>query len=329
MMRRLFVMKKYIFIFCACVAASFFCSCKEKTTLSIVSYNAQTFFDLIEDGREFKEFKKSKWKEKDYQLRLNRLLQAVTLCTHQLQKEQAMPDILVLQEIESVEILKDLCKKLKETEVYSECVFIPPKNEGAFSTAILSKHKVLKAKAHAVYSGSVALRPIIEAKIPIKLNGKDCMLALFAVHWKSKRDGNTAIRHLQEEALYNRMKEARKKADFVLSCGDFNQKECEFYKMNEFQNAWKLYTSNKEEIEEDTEEIAPQGSYCYKGVWERIDHFFYMENEDSLPQIRASKFALASDAPLVQNGAINRYIASCKTGYSDHLPIGLLLEVQK
>ena len=43
-----------------------FCSCSQKKVVTIVSYNAQTFFDAVNDGFEFEEFKdKKKWSEKE------------------------------------------------------------------------------------------------------------------------------------------------------------------------------------------------------------------------------------------------------------------------
>ncbi len=308
-----------------------FASCKSKTTFSIVSYNAQTFFDLVEDGREFKEFRSSKWKEADYDNRLKRLLDAVKLCTNQLQEREDLPDVLVLQEIESEQVLKDFCKRLNHREAYKELVFVPPEDGGAFSTAILSKYKILGAKAHKVHMEGMLLRPIIEAEICFELNGKERNLKLFAVHWKSKREGCEDVRKMQEELLYNRMKECKKKGDFVLACGDFNQNDFEFSKLQEFQNAWQLYDANTFSAQHaiDDVDLKAQGSYCYRDEWERLDHFFYMERSEGERSFEVSKFVLFNSAPLVRNGKINRYNASTKRGYSDHLPIGLLLRVCK
>ena len=47
-------------IFCFFLSILLITSCQNKNTITIISYNAQTFFDLINDGREFEQFKKSK-----------------------------------------------------------------------------------------------------------------------------------------------------------------------------------------------------------------------------------------------------------------------------
>jgi len=309
-------------------------ACTQKNSISIVSYNAQTFFDAINDGREFKEFKKKeKFGESEYNERLKRLIQAVKMCEFQLTEKGKMPDILVLQEIESATVVKDLCKKLDINDEYKDFVFLEPERGGAFNTAILSKHEIVFAKSHNVHSNEKVLRPIIEVDIEIKTNRQNVNITLFAVHWKSKRDGGAQLRKCQEELLYRRMKEREKTSDYVIACGDFNQDIADFYMMSSFRNAWNL----QEELENSSFEISCDtqkdtyddnilGSYCYKGRWERLDNIFYSETLDSI-KMQACKFAVAKDSPLILEGTINRYNLATKQGYSDHLPIGLLLNV--
>ncbi|MGP1438191.1 MAG: endonuclease/exonuclease/phosphatase family protein [Treponema sp.] len=297
-------------------------SCKEKNTISLVSYNAQTFFDLVNDGREFKEFQNRNWNEASYNERINRLLEAVKICSNELVEKEDLPDILVLQEIESVEVIKDISKRLTNN-IYKQAVFATKENNSPFNTVIFSKHKILHAKAHNVYFEEKSLRPIIEADLLALIGGKEIKMTVFAVHWKSKRDGNKNIRKMQEELLYNRMKEKEKISDFVIACGDFNQGLHEFSKMKTFNNAWDLYKKEVEEENIDAEYESVEGSYCYKGKWEKIDHIFYSNNS----KLKPSFFTVAAKAPLVYKDKINRYNIGTKVGYSDHLPIGFLLEL--
>ncbi len=323
---------KYIACLMSFVA---FVSCSQKNYISIVSYNAQTFFDAINDGREFKEFqKKDNFGESEYNQRLTRLIKAVKMCVFQLTEKDEMPDILVLQEIESAVVVKDLCKRLTTNDEYKDFVFLEPETGGAFNTAILSKHEVLMAKAHNVHSTKKVLRPIIETDIEIKAHGGNVNITLFGVHWKSKRDGSAEIRTMQEEVLYKRMKEREKTSDYVIACGDFNQDAGDFHMMRAFRNAWELC----EECENSSDNVVSDvydgasgamdvlASYCYKGKWERLDNIFYSETLDS-HKMHACKFAVVKNSPLVLEGVVNRYNVATKQGYSDHLPIGLLLEV--
>ncbi len=303
-------------------------SCKEKNTISLVSYNTQTFFDAIKDGREFKEFKNGNWNEASYNERITRLLEAVKICTNELIEKEDLPDILVLQEIESYEVIKDISKHLSNN-IYNQAVFIQEKTS-PFNTVIFSKHKILATKAHNVYFENKTLRPIIEAELLVSVAGNEMKVTVFAVHWKSKRDGNKNLRKMQEEMLYNRMKEKEKTSDFVIAAGDFNQNLNEFSKMKYFNNAWNLYERDYEDqninyveeyVDGDDEKI--DGSYFYKNNWEKLDHIFYSNSS----KIKSIFFTVASKAPLVREGKVNRYNSGTKTGYSDHLPIGILLEL--
>ena len=321
-------------------------SCAKKETITIVSYNTQTFFDAVNDGVEFKEFRESKnWSEQDYSLRISRLLEALKMCSNELSEKENTPDILVLQEIESMAVVKDICKRLSQKDIYRDFVFMPPQDGGAFSTAILSKHKVTNAKAHNVYSKDKSTRPIVETDILINMGSKEFKITIFGVHWKSKRDGSSNIRKMQEDILYNRMQEKAKEVDYVLACGDFNQTCEEFSKLNKFNDAWGLHDSTPyapddfednptldedyadKLLPEDSKDITCTGSYCYKGKWEKLDHIFYLENRNSSHQLSPRKFVLLARHPLIFNGEINRYKIGSKQGYSDHLPIGILLQV--
>ena len=78
-------LKRLLFPFFACLAAGIlFLQCTRCTPLTdtqfkepitLVTYNTQTFFDAIEDGSEFKEYKgsKSRWTEQKYRTRLARV----------------------------------------------------------------------------------------------------------------------------------------------------------------------------------------------------------------------------------------------------------------
>lgn len=304
-----------------------FISCKEKNTISLISYNTQTFFDLIKDGKEFKEFQNGNWNEASYNERIDRLLEAVKICSNELVEKEDLPDILVLEEIESIEVIKDISKRFSN-DFYSQAVFIK-ENTSPFNTAIFSKHKILKAKAHNVYFENKSLRPIIEADLLVSIAGNEINMTVFAVHWKSKRDGNKKLRKMQEELLYNRMKEKEKSSDFVIACGDFNQDLFEFSKMKYFNNAWDLYKNEVFDTSFENNEYIESidGSYFYKDKWEKLDHIFY--SEASKTKLKPSFFTVASKVPLVREGKVNRYNIGTKTGYSDHLPIGLLLEVRR
>ena len=209
----LYIFICFCFVLCSCTGCTnvFRLQSIGKDEISIVSYNAQTFFDAVEDGREFKEFKgsKTKWSKAKYAERLLRLKEAVNLsCLALGLGEKDIPDILVLQEIESHAVIDDFCKILPMNNSYKYAVFIPPQKGGAFSTALLSKFPIIETKVFNIYSGKRSLRPMIETRIQIGNSTGDNELVLLNVHWKSKvgKSDTDSIRRQQEEQAYKRLK---------------------------------------------------------------------------------------------------------------------------
>lgn len=324
----------FYFVFCSCTGCTnrFLLQDIGKDEISIVSYNTQTFFDAVEDGNEFKEFKgsKTKWSKEKYAERLSRLKEAIHLsCMNLGLGEKEIPDILVLQEIESRTVIDDFCKILPLNNSYKHAVFIPPQKGGAFSTALLSKFPILETKVFNVYSGKSSLRPLIETRIQIGNGAGDNELVLLNVHWKSKvGDSDTeSIRRQQEEQAYKRLKALKNsepQTPFII-CGDFNQTPEEFSLLSEFDNCWNI-AAHRNAAQEGSQ---PSGSYFYKEKWEEIDHFFYSDNLSDGKNLDLSFFCVINSSPLIdKDGKPEKYSVSKGSGYSDHLPIGVILKRQ-
>ncbi len=338
-------MKKFVFgfaFFLVCVFCFFaYNSCTnsfsgffaEKSGVSIVSYNAQTFFDAVEDGNEFSQFKgsKTKWSAKTYADRLSRLKEAAELASFSLGFEKgSLPDILVLQEIESIAVIEDFCKLLPLHNSYEQAVFFPPKKGGAFSTVVLSKFPITETKRYNIYCAESKLRPLIEVRILSEINGEKIELALFSVHWKSKtgKVDSRPIRAMQEKQLYQRIKKvkAEEPETPIIVCGDFNQPFQEFSVLKEFPNCWNVSGAEKSlDFEEQSGNC--KGSYFFRDKWEGIDHFFYSENLKDGKGLELEKFAVINSTPLInEDGTPNAYRVFSGKGYSDHLPIGIVLK---
>ena len=305
---------------------------QEKKRISVVSYNAQTFFDSVEDGTEFKEFKGkgTKWTKERYEERLDRLKEAAGLACVRLGFEaDDIPDILVLQEIESSAVIEDFCKRLPFYNSYKDAVFIPPKKGGAFSTAVLSKFPITDTQVFEVYYEHANLRPLVETRIKIPDGSSEYEIALLNVHWKSKvgKADSEEIRNVQEQQVYERLKclqEEEPDLPFIV-CGDFNQTMPEFSLLTEFDNCWNLsgYTAA---VKNGSQKA---GSYFFKDSWEGIDHFFYSEHLSDGKGYDLAFYTVVSPEPLVdKNGIPHKYSVFSGRGYSDHLPVGVVLERQ-
>ncbi|ULQ60717.1 endonuclease [Brucepastera parasyntrophica] len=293
-------------------------------SIRILSYNTQTFFDAVDDGREFSQFRgsKSPWTESRYSVRLDRLREVLQLAGSLTGMSPGMtPEIAVFQEIESVRVLNDLAKRLPRRADYPWAVFIPPETGSAFGSALFSRYPVLSVKAHTIDEKTAAVRPVMQ----ISIDAGGVPLEIFCVHWKSKagQSGTDAVREKQEKQLFELMITAEKEIpeSFILACGDFNQRTDEFHLMHAYRNGWTEFCNTGADLFLE----AGGGSYYYQGKWERIDHFFYQKN-GLFFEVR--NFMPVAAAGLTDNaGSPLRYNLYSGTGYSDHLPI--ILEIKR
>ena len=344
--------KRLLFPLFACIAAGIlFLQCtrcspltdtKFKEPVTLVTYNTQTFFDAVEDGTEFKEYKgsKSRWTAQKYKVRLERLKNTLFAAGEKLtRKKNRLPDIVVLQEVENDRVIEDFCKQLPSGENYPYAVCPPRSEKGAFTTVILSKYPVERYFVHRLYTEQkMSLRPLTEAVLNTGSKDNPQFLTVFAVHWKSKTGSSdsSAVRALQEAQLMKKIQEHREKnpqIPFVV-CGDFNQTLEEFNELNTFPVCWNV-EGYRAECEEG---MQPDGSYYFKNSWEKIDHIFYesgaagydtseTDSDAGSAYIEPLLFFVLYEPPLVADGKPVRYNVLTGEGYSDHLPLGFRFEI--
>lgn len=345
-------LKRLLFPFFACIAVGvFFLQCTRCTPLitdtqfkepvTLVTYNTQTFFDAVEDGTEFKEYKgsKSRWTDQKYRARLGRLKDTIFAAGEKLTgKKDRLPDIAVLQEVENDRVIEDFCKQLPSGENYPYAVCPPRSEKGAFTTVILSKYPIEQYFVHRLYTGQKgSLRPLTEAVLNTGDKDNPQLLTVFAAHWKSKTGSSdsASIRALQEAQLIQKIREHREKNPHIpfIVCGDFNQTLEEFNQLNNFPVCWDM-EGYRAECEEGTQ---PDGSYYFKNSWEKIDHIFYESDTDGsgasetsyagTAYIEPLLFFVLYEPPLVADGKPVRYNVLTGEGYSDHLPLGFRFEI--
>ena len=313
-----------------------------KEPITLVTYNTQTFFDAIEDGSEFKEYKgsKSRWTDQKYRTRLERLKATMFAAGEKLtEKKDRLPDIVVLQEVENNRVVEDFCKQLPSGEHYPYAV-CPPASKEAFTVVILSKYPVERYFVHRLHiDQKVALRPLTEAVLNTGSKDKPRLLTVFAVHWKSKtgKSDSASIRALQEAQLIQKIQEHREKNPHIpfVVCGDFNQPLEEFNQLNNFAVCWNV-SGYRVENEEGAQ---PSGSYYFKNTWEKIDHIFYESGADDYADVETVPhtgtvyiepllFFVLYEPPLIEDGKPVRYNVLTGEGYSDHLPLGFRFAIR-
>ena len=188
-----------------------------ETTLKIATYNVENLFDLNRSGHEYIEYipnTKANWNTKTYKIKLHNIAKVI---------KDIDADIIALQEIESLQALKDLRYTLKQEGVYYKFFKIANKKDTTIKVAILSKIPFIYTKELAVTS-SYKYRNILEAKF--KIDTQD--LYIFVNHWKSKA-GPESRRIVSAKVLRKRVKELGVDKNIIL-LGDFNS-DYEEYKI--------------------------------------------------------------------------------------------------
>lgn len=298
--------------------------------VTVMTWNAQCFFDAKETGTEFDEFRgsKSEWTAEKYAARLDRLCEVILMAGTALDSGPGRaPDIAILEEIESARVLEDLCNRLPSRARYPFAAFVPPRENSAFATAILSRYPILSVTAHSslgigMPDSGASLRPLVEAV----LDADGLPITVLGAHWKSKADDSdsVAIRDAQEAALKARVDSllSRDSGAFFVAAGDFNQVLEEFELMGSVsESPWPDWLSRCAS----GAASGPEGSYSFGGRWEAIDHFFHSSEVAS--GYRASSFRVLASPPLTDaTGLPCRYEVYSGKGYSDHLPLVIAFE---
>ena len=177
--------------------------------LKIATYNVENLFDLVKSGHEYDEYipnSKSRWNTRNYNIKLKNIARVI---------KDINADIIALQEIESIQALKDLRFVLKQNGLYYQYYKIANYKNTNIKVALLSKIPFIYTHEVAVQS-SYKYRNILEAKF--KINNRD--LYILVNHWKSKA-GPESMRIVSAKKLLKRTKELGEDKNIIL-LGDFN-----------------------------------------------------------------------------------------------------------
>ena len=180
-----------------------------ETTLKIATYNVENLFDLHRSGHEYKEYipnTRAKWNRKNYRIKLKNISRVI---------KGINADIIGLEEVESLQALKDLRQQLKRDGVYYRYFKIANYKNTTIKVAILSKIPFVYTHEIAVQA-SYRYRNILEAKFHVA--GENFFLLVN--HWKAK-SGPESMRIVSAKKVMKRVEELGEKKNIIL-IGDFN-----------------------------------------------------------------------------------------------------------
>ena len=307
-----------LILVCLCLYGCF-CAGASSRSVSVVTWNVQTFFDANTSGSEYSDFIRSKqWGVQAYEARLKRLCEVM---------RQLDADVYVFEEIENKDILIDISNRLSGNSWNQgrnwNYAFFAKNEDGAIGCAVLSRFPLAEPTVHNLdvrteQEKQPEMRPLI--RLTVLANGTP--LVLFVNHWKSKSGGaeKTEVwRNWQESLLSSLMKKDFDGGAYVLAAGDFNRDISEFsFGADYDENSGIIMLGSEVPVYSPWffgGVLAEPGSYYYDGSWERIDHFFASQN------IAFLEFRAATGIWCDDFGIPARYKIYTGQGYSDHLPL--------
>jgi endonuclease/exonuclease/phosphatase family metal-dependent hydrolase len=189
-------------------------------TITLVSYNVENFFDMVDNGTEYREYKPGNcnWTNSTFQKKTDNIASVLKAIN---------ADIAILVEVENENAVTALLSALREKKGFYPYYALGVK-AGRSSTmpVMLSKYPVLLEKCLAVEGdGSLYNRNMLEADIFL---GRDT-LSVFACHWPSKLHKESS-RLACAKILAKRLGELSQRRDIIIA-GDFNADydECETF----------------------------------------------------------------------------------------------------
>ncbi|HOX32021.1 MAG TPA: endonuclease/exonuclease/phosphatase family protein [Spirochaetales bacterium] len=326
---------------------------REEASLSLLSYNVHNLFNAVDEGSEYPEFSlaSGRWDEARYRSRLAAVGKAVGAAL----PEGRWPDILCLEEVENEAVLRDLAAGPLKAGAY-RYLGMAPAPGSPVNCGILSSRPLAGLKAHCLASGipgrAVEGRCLLEARV----EAGGTSLILFVLHWKSKLGGAEASEALRREAAALLAERVGLALDadpgaLVLACGDFNEGPDEYLRVGRryptallpqpeagpgpggprilvtFEAACAGRASGGEPVLYSPWAEGSGYSYSYQGGRERIDGFLLSAGLVDGRGLDFRGFSAVDAAFLLDaEGNPLAWSPSVPGGYSDHLPILLLLQ---
>lgn len=315
-------------------------STQNRKPIEVVFYNVENLFDTVDDtltlDDEFLPDSAKQWTDERYQKKLSDLAKVLTSIS-----VDGTPEIVGVCEVENRQVVEDLFRTDSLGKVKFSVIHEESPDARGIDVALAYNADVLKELYHEKIRYSFSFEPetttrdILYAKL---LSGNDT-IHVFVNHWPSRRGG-------QEASEPKRLKAAtvlRTKIDSVLlkdhnakiiAMGDFNDYPIN-RSMTEVMNCEPGANQHLTNLTYNHHQ-AGLGTYNYRGEWGMLDQFIV---SDGLLHAKSGYAVNDSSATVFKEDWLlyfpeNGEPSPNKTyggptyygGYSDHLPIRLILQ---
>lgn len=316
---------------------------QNKKPISIAFYNCENFFDTINDPKvkdeEFLPDAKSHWTIGRFNTKKQHIAQVLSSINN------SGADIIGLCEVENKYVLDELIKESGMINGNYQIVHYNSADERGIDVALLYKKDALKLlgsksyRIHFPFDTALKTRDIliVNAEFP---NGQQAFIAVN--HFPSRRGGTEESDKKREfvaeteRQLFDSIYSANKKINPVLiAMGDFN---------DEPENS-SLQIMQKSKVMPMINTFIPfkekkEGTHYYKGEWSLFDQIFVSKNAVEKPTTKVNyqsssatiykpDFLLEQTKGLYFGSPLRTYAGPRYFGgYSDHLPVYILLDLK-
>lgn len=245
-------------------------------------------------------------------------------------------DVIALQEVENLNVLTMLQKKLARYGYKYVSLIEGPDSRG-IDVGFISKYKINREVLHKIDMTGVAkeTRGILE--VEIEVNRKK--VVLFANHWPSQNNSDEA-RLLAAKELIKAAKKVEDKSDLMIALGDFNTLVDD--SPNAIEEASLYFDLSRDEAKLRDVNVF-KGTHWYAGHWSALDKIMVFEKYSKDIQPLYTKYDIfhfnfmlgqltwtdrdTGDQTVYNNVPI-AYDWKTGRGYSDHLPVIMQFEIR-
>lgn len=280
----------------------FSCEGERVSTFSITSYNLYLLFDGTDDGDEFPPLSSSEgYGDEEY-------LERMDIYSSVFNDDEFLSDVLVFQEIESEEIVRDIALMLYDKGYH---YYGMTQNDGPLEIAFISKVVPERVALHQYGKR----RGMIELVFPMGMK----KMSVFVVHLKSQIGEGSSEEREEEWNYIDTLLDATT-SDYSMVIGDFNEdtRTSGLFPITgniDYVSDELLYSAALDE------RFDSQGTYYYNGTWERLDDAFFSSGFFSGEFEAIDVDVLDLEKLADGNGIPEKYDMKEGEGYSDHFPI--------